>query len=54
MFLKNILRLLKNDDVSMLAKRHYQVKKYLLVAVYIYPNNNGWKKARPLEKNISN
>ena len=27
MFLKNILRLLKNDEVSMLAKRHYQVKK---------------------------
>ena len=27
MFLINILRLLKNDDVSMLAKGHYQVKK---------------------------
>ena len=26
-FLKNILRLLKTDDVSKLAKRHYQVKK---------------------------
>lgn len=26
-FLKNILRLLKNDDVSTLAKRHYQAKK---------------------------
>ena len=25
-FLENILRLLKNDDVSTLAKRHYQVK----------------------------
>ena len=27
MFLKNNFRLLKNDDVSMLAKGHYQVKK---------------------------
>ena len=29
-FLKNILRLLKNDGVSTLAKRHYQVKKKYL------------------------
>ena len=36
MFLKNILRLLKNDDVSMLAKRHYQVKKNICQLQSIY------------------
>ena len=45
----NNSKFLKNDDVSMLAKRHYQVKKkiyiyiyiYLQVAVYIDQKNNG-------------
>ena len=42
----NNSKFLKNDDVSMLAKRHYQVKKkkiyiYLQVAVYIYQNTIG-------------
>ena len=35
-FLKNILRLLKNDGVSTLAKRHYQVKKKIFVSCSVY------------------
>ena len=35
-FLKNILRLLKNDGVSTLAKRHYQVKKKIFVSCSLY------------------
>ena len=54
MFLKNILRLLKTTTFRCWLNVIIKSKKYLLVSVYIYQNNNGWKKAIPLEKSISN
>ena len=41
MFLKNILRLLKTTTFRCWLNVIIKSKKYLLVSVYIYQNNNG-------------